>query len=119
MEDNCIELYGEQIKYSKIREDMKGQPFPMVMVGEEAKLIMKAVNQGIDAHLEACNCPERGDQYEWKSEMLGRVSLGYKLHCVVSVESLPVLLRRLCEMESEEAESLVDDIITCIQKEDE
>jgi hypothetical protein len=70
--------------------------------------IESAVNQGIDAHLEACFVPgERGDRFEW---------IGGRLECKVSAKSLPVLLRRLQEMAdagklAEDDETIVSDIL--------
>jgi len=78
-----------QIRYSTIRERMDG-PFDMSLTGRDANVVMKAVNQGIDAHLEACYAPDRGDFYDWE---------GHRLNCVISKESLPTLLRRLSELQ--------------------
>lgn len=76
------------VTYSAVRQAMGGKPYHMslALFTEDAKEAKQAINQGIDAHLEACFVPDRGDDYDWD---------GNKLHCVVSVESLPVLLRRL------------------------
>lgn len=62
--------------------------YDMTLVGEDAKAAHAAVNQGIDSHLEACNVPARGDSFKVN---------GSRLECVVSRESLPVLVRRLLE----------------------
>lgn len=93
-----------QIVYDLIRQAMSGEAYTMSMAGTDAELVQQAVNQGIDGHLEACFCPDRGDSFEW---------IGCKLHCVVSVESLATLLRRLYEVEDEEGEAamLADDIL--------
>lgn len=93
-----------QIAYSLIRQAMSGEPYHMSLVGTDAELVQQAVNQGIDAYLEACFCPSRGDRYEWR---------GHRLECVVSSESLPTLLRRLYEIEDGEGEAarLADDIL--------
>lgn len=66
---------------------------------DEIKAVIAAVNEGIDAHLEACYCPERGDRYEGGTRKAGRLVLCCTLDCHVSPTSLPVLLRRLCESE--------------------
>jgi hypothetical protein len=88
--NNCV-----TVSYDLIREAMKGEPYTLQGAGNDGKHVEKAVNQGIDSRLEACFCPSRGDRFEWK---------GGKLHCVVSVESFPVLVRRLFEMDNDENE---------------
>jgi hypothetical protein len=80
----------------------------MSLVGEEAKVVQEVVNQGIDAHLQACFIPDRGDKYKHS---------GSRLECEVSGESLAVLLRRLTEKEygpDSECESLAGDILRTI-----
>lgn len=53
---------------------------------EEQAIVRHAVNGGIDAHLEACYVPARGDSFQWvDGQLKGRVS----------PESLPVLVRRV------------------------
>jgi hypothetical protein len=61
--------------------------------------VIAAVNEGIDAYLEACFCPDRGDRYEGGKRKAGKLILCRTLECSISPESLPVLLRRLCESE--------------------
>ena len=68
----------------------------------EIRAVVDAVNIGIDSHLEACFCRERGDRYEGRQRTVGKHILCRTLECVVSVESLPVLLRRLSELRSED-----------------
>jgi hypothetical protein len=63
-------------------------PYDMSLVGEDRRACILAVNQGIDSRLEACNIPDRGDRF---------TDSGSRLACVVSAESLPVLIRRLLE----------------------
>ncbi len=75
--------------------------FTMSLVQKDAEVVKAAVNQGIDSYLEACYVPDRGDSYEWD---------GRRLNCKVSAESLPVLIRRLSEMDSERAQMLAIDI---------
>jgi hypothetical protein len=93
-----------QITYNLIWHAMSGEPYHMSLVGTDAMLVEEAVNQGIDAHLEACFVPDRGDRFEWN---------GHRLECVVSEESLSTLLRRLFEIEDEDGEAarLADDIL--------
>ena len=78
------------------------EAYPMRLIPDDADVVMAAVNQGIDAHLEACFVPDRGDSYEWSDT--GR------LNCNVSPESLPVLIRRLLESGDENAEYLASGI---------
>ncbi len=99
--NNCVD-----IDYETIRLAMNNEPYWMSMAGNDSKYVEAAVNQGIDPYLEACFVPDRGDKYQW---------VRGKLDCVVSVESLPVLLRRLFEMDDEDNEGgpgmLASDII--------
>jgi hypothetical protein len=81
------------ITYAEIRAKVQ-TPYPMILKGKDAELVVNAVNQGIDSHLEACFIAGQ-DTYEW---------VGDGLVCKVSAESLPVLLRRLLE-DSEKADA--------------
>ena len=45
------------------------KPYPMQLVGEEAELVERLVNQGIDSHLQACFIAGT-DNYEWKKHTL-------------------------------------------------
>ncbi len=95
-----IELGSGTVDYETIRQAMNGEPFTMSLTDEdEIRAVIAAVNEGIDAHLEACYCPDRGDRYGGGNRKAGKLVLCRTLECVVSVESLPVLLRRLCESE--------------------
>ena len=85
-----------------------GRPYVMKMVGREAELIEGVVNQGIDSHLEACFMPHRGDSYTW---VAATPSHTQHLSCCVSAESMPVLLRRLSELNDDKAISLRIDIL--------
>jgi len=106
------------ITYAQIREKMEGEPFPMEIADEdEGGAVVEAVNQGIGSHLEVCNAPDRGDNYGPVDTMVGDKVFARKLSCVVSVESFPTLLRRLCglrDKENEAAESLLNDILNCL-----
>jgi hypothetical protein len=79
--------------------------------------VQKAVNIGIDDHLEACFVPSRGDDFKDGVRKIKDVVVQNTLECRVSSESLPVLLRRLYELEHESDElgdspsSLADDIL--------
>jgi len=82
---------------------MAGEPYTMSLTDtNEIKAVIAAVNQGIDSHLEACFCPGRGDSYEGGKRTAGKLTLCRTLECCVSPESLPVLLRRLFELDTDE-----------------
>lgn len=87
-----------EVSYETVRKAMDGEPFTMSLTDtDEIKAVIAAVNEGIDSHLEACFCPDRGDRYEGGKRRAGKLVLCRTLECSVSPESLPVLLRRLCE----------------------
>ena len=95
---NRIHTGNGTVTYKAVRSAMDGQPYTMSLTGtDEIRAVVDAVNQGIDSHLEACFCPQRGDSYEGGKRKAGRLTLCRTLECVVSPESLPVLLRRLFE----------------------
>jgi len=76
---------------------------------DDAEAIKAAVNQGIDSHLEACFIPDRGDSYS--------LAANGRMICLVSPASLPVLVRRLLEAESEESENLASSICVTLELE--
>ena len=95
-----IELGSGTVDYETIRQAMNGEPFTMSLTDEdELRAVIEAVNEGIDAHLEACYCPDRGDRYEGGNRKAGKLLLCRTLECSISPASLPVLVRRLCESE--------------------
>ena len=96
-----------RVSYAEVRKLMRGKPFDMKLNHTDAKHVQLAVNQGIDAYLQACYIKDRGDSYECKGDN--------KLHCVVSEESLPVLLRRLYAIDDPEAISIADGILYVLQ----
>ena len=110
------------VAYDTIRTAMGGEPFTMSLTDEdEIRAVIAAVNEGIDSHLEACSCPDRGDRYEGGKRRAGKLVLCRTLECVVSPESLPVLIRRLCESDlggdvevQAEGNRLASDILMCL-----
>lgn len=87
-----------EVTYAIVRQAMAGEPFVMSLTDtDEIRAVIETVNEGIDAHLEACFCPNRGDRYEGGRRRAGKLILCHTLECSISPESLPVLLRRLCE----------------------
>lgn len=111
---NCIDAFGGTVPYQTVREAMGGEPFTMSLTGDDIEAVVEAVNQGIDSHLEACYCPDRGDRYESGRRMAERTVLCRTLECSISSESLPVLLRRLFDAGSEAAMTLASDILTTL-----
>ena len=101
--------YGETITYTQVQE-AHPEPYEMVMRGDDAAVLAQAILVGIDSHLEACFVKERGDQC--LSQQVAHIatlndekviatfcSRPNYLKLVFSAKSLPVLLRRLFEME--------------------
>ena len=94
---SSIDTGSGTVTYETVRQAMHGEPFPMSLTDEnEIRAVIAAANEGIDAHLEACYCPDRGDRYEGGKRKAGNFVLCRTLECSVSPESMPVLLRRLC-----------------------
>ncbi|MCP4166020.1 MAG: hypothetical protein GY759_09030 [Chloroflexi bacterium] len=85
------------VTYADVIAACDGDPYTMSLVGGDAKALVHAVNMGIDSHLEACSMPDRGDSYVNNDRMIGDKVVARAIDCVVSPESLPVLLRRLFE----------------------
>ncbi len=127
-EQRKVYNFGETPE-SVIRQAMADEGlthYPMSLTGEEVEAVRSAVNVGIDAHLEACFCLERGDSYEHGDRSITATSdaehwkvgdklvLSKMLECNVSEESLPVLLRRLTDQGSEVAWSLRTAILSTL-----
>jgi len=90
------------VDYQTVRQAMAGEPFTMSLVDpDEIQAVVTAVNEGIDAHLEICNSPDRGDWYSHNCREIAKTEDGTygisTLECSVSPMSMPTLLRRLCE----------------------
>jgi len=118
---NSIDTGSGSVDYETVRQAMANEPFTMSLTdSDEIKAVIAAVNEGIDSHLEACYCPDRGDRYEGGKRRAGKLVLCRTLECVVSVESLPVLLRRLSESDLSDPEveaegnRLASDILMCL-----
>jgi hypothetical protein len=107
--------HGRTITYKAVQDAMDGKLFTMNLTDQdEIKAIIAAVNQGIDAHLEACSCPDRGDRYDGGTRKAGKLVLCRTLECSVSPESLPVLLRRLFDSDDDAGNRLASDILTVL-----
>jgi hypothetical protein len=110
------------IDYKTVRKAMDGEPFTMSLTDtDEIRAVIEAVNEGIDSHVEACYCPTRGDRYDGGERKAGQLTLCRTLECSISLESLPVLLRRLCESDlggdaevQSEGNRLASDILMCL-----
>lgn len=78
----------KQILHKEILAAVKkhGGVYTMTVTGQDAEAVQAAVNQGIDAHLEACNVVGK-DSYQMKGKQ--------RLVCKIHDESVPVLIRRL------------------------
>ena len=120
------------ITYSRVME-AHPEPYEMELRGEAAVVLAQTILVGIDSHLEACFVMERGDRC--LSQQVAHIATlndekviapyccnhPNSLSVVVSAKSLPVLLRRLFELEyggdtdlQDEARSLADDILETI-----
>jgi hypothetical protein len=102
------------IPYAAVRQAMRGKPYTASLVGADAAVVIEAVNAGIDSHLEACFVPDRGDRFEAGERRIGETVVARTIECTISPESLPVLLRRLSEAGTDEADSLVDAVLTTL-----
>lgn len=76
----------------------KDHYFEMSMIGNDRRIMSLIINQGIDSRLEAFT----------KSEF--RIS-NSRLFCWIHVSELSILLRRLLELQKDDADSLADDIV--------
>ena len=81
----------------------------MILVGEDCLAVIAAVNQGIDAHLEACFMPDRGDHFSFAASEGRKITVA-RLECKVSPESLVTLVGRLMESGDTAAESVASGI---------
>jgi hypothetical protein len=89
--------------------------YPMSLVGNDAQLMVRIVNMGIDAWLTAVT----NSSFDWINDNSGIAhSYNPKLVCVVSPGDLMVILRRLAEIansedeDSDTASDLLGDIIS-------
>jgi hypothetical protein len=107
-----IDTGSGTVTYETIRQAMNGEPFTMSLTDtDEIKAVIVAVNEGIDSHLEACCCPDRGDRFDGGTRKAGKLVICRTMECSVSPESLPVLLRRLSELDGEAGMRLASDIL--------
>lgn len=79
--------------------------YDMKLNRSDSELIREYVNVGIDSHLEACFVIDRGDKYSYYDG---------KLHCKISKQSMPVLIRRLMECEDERGLEFASSICSTI-----
>lgn len=76
--------------------------FEMSLVPKDAKIMQRIVNQGIDSRLEGFT----KSNFEWdESSYISR------LKCEIHPDEMQILIRRLLEDESEEAEEWADVIV--------
>jgi hypothetical protein len=109
---NEIDTGSGTVSYATVRKAMGNEPFTMSLTDtDEIHAVIEAVNQGIDSHLEACFCTERGDSFNGGQRKAGKLVLCGCLDCSVSPDSLPTLLRRLCESANEAGNRLAGEIL--------
>lgn len=85
------EPFTDQIKQLLLERCTEPLSMSFPSGSDEAKAIAKAVNLGIDAHLEAVLC-----SHNWDIEEVGPYTMA-KLEVTVEPASVPVLVRRLME----------------------
>lgn len=72
------------------------EPYRMELVGDDVESVRNAINQGIDAHLEAI--------------MFSQFKAGHKLGLCIEPQTLHVLVRRLMESDGDNSLSLASSI---------
>ncbi len=77
--------------------------FDMSLVPEDASIIKRIVNVGIDSRLEGFT--------QSIFNMVADKFVGSRLQCKIHSSEMQVLIRRLLEDDTEEAEMLADDIV--------
>jgi hypothetical protein len=77
--------------------------FEMSLVGLDISSTKMAVNQGIDSRLEGFT----RSTFEW-----GDGRNGLRLECKVHPDEMQVLIRRLVELDNDNADSLADSIVS-------
>ena len=66
---NQIDTGSGTVTYATVRKAMGKEPFTMSLTdSDEIHAVIEAVNEGIDSHLEACYCTERGDRFQAANE---------------------------------------------------
>ena len=86
-----------------IKKAIGNKPFPAELTGELRMAAIKAVNQGIDSHLEAITSSQFDD--------IPIDKFGNRLKCLISPKDMLVFLRRLSEIDDIAAMSLRIDIL--------
>ena len=124
-EDSVQDNLSSRIRQAMAEADLTHYTMSLVD-DDEIQSVISAVNIGIDAHLTACYCPDRGDLYQhgersitatsdsryWKKG--DKLQLAQTLECCVSSDSLPVLLRRLNELDCDAAWDLRSAILSTL-----
>lgn len=77
--------------------------FDMSLVTEDAKIVKRIVNIGIDSRLEGF--------IKSSFKLVVDEFFGPRLQCLIHSSEMQVLIRRLLEDSTEEAEMLADDIV--------
>jgi hypothetical protein len=84
--------------YKAILSAIKEDKVYASLVPSDAEWVVKAVNQGIDSHLDAVV----NSTFKWEPDEY----VGKRLICQIAPFDLCIILRRLAEMEDESAEDL-------------
>ena len=110
---------GIEITYDLVKQAQGPEPYPMSLTGKAIDVVTAAVNRGIDSHLEACFIPDRGDSFMPGKRETATTFICRTLECKISQESMPVLLRRLFDLEGseefeDEGRSVASDILATL-----
>ena len=82
--------------------------FPMELTHNEAQPVVEAANMGIDSRLEGFT----KSTFRWiLKTIVPDKWVEQRLQCEVHLSEMQILIRRLLELETEEAESLADSIV--------
>ena len=87
--------------------------YSMELVGNDAEIMRRLVNMGIDSHLEAIT-----GKCDWSTRDLKGKPFCRILKCSIDPKGMLCLLRRLLEDGTEEAETLRSDILTTLDIEE-
>jgi hypothetical protein len=113
------------ITYTQVRESHP-EPYAMKLWGDEAAVVAQAIIVGIDSHLEACFVKERGDKsvrafpqffhvatLNDQQVMIPEQASPNLVELEFTAESLPVLVRRLYELDFG-ADTNLQDVARCL-----
>ena len=103
-------IWSEELRLALLQNAPQAG-YHLSLVGADSRTVTAAVNQGIDACLEACYVPARGDRFGFTpASRVGSSATGSRLEGELSPASLVTLVRRLLESEEANAASLATGI---------